>query len=98
MEIIFKGKHTGDEFAQSVLSVVHLFKDRYHVPVFREIHLTVTLVDELGQDVELVDNQNSTIYRVFEVHRQESELRGQDDPKRSPSIKLVVDNTKQREL
>lgn len=91
MDIIFKGNHTGDELTKSVLGVVRLFKERYHVPMFREIHLTVTLVDEAGNDVELVDNDNSAVYRTFEVYRQEPEVH-QD--KVCPSkLTLVVDNT-----
>lgn len=93
MDIIFKGRHTGEELIQSVQGIVHLFKDRYKVPEFREIHLVVTLVDTLGQDVELVDNQSSNVYRTFEVYRENSELRGQKSFKEKPNIRLIVDNT-----
>lgn len=94
MDIIFKGRHTGEELIQSVQGIVHLFKDRYKVPEFREIHLVVTLVDTLGQDVELVDNQSSNVYRTFEVYRENSELRGQKSLKEKPKIRLIVDNTR----
>ncbi|MCX7115310.1 MAG: hypothetical protein NTW08_05330 [Gammaproteobacteria bacterium] len=94
MDIIFKGKHTGDELVDSMLSVVRLFKKQYHVPQFREVHLTVTLIDETGHDVELVDNQSETIYRTFEVYRQNSELRGVESSSQAPFVRLVVDNTK----
>ena len=57
MDIILNGKYTGDELVNGVEGVVRLFKERYQIPEFREVHLTVTLVDEAGQDVELVDNQ-----------------------------------------
>lgn len=94
MDIIFKGRHTGEELIQSVQGIVHLFKDRYKVPEFREIHLVVTLVDKLGQDVELVDNQSSNVYRTFEVYRENAELRGQKSLKEKPKIRLIVDNTR----
>lgn len=94
MDIIFKGTHSTEELANSVFNVLRLFKDRYHVPTFREIHLTVTLLDESGQDVELVDNQSSDIYRTFEVYRENcSELRQKEHPTPGPGLKLVVDNT-----
>ena len=93
MDIIFKGKHTGEELVASLLSVVRLFKDRYNVPEFREIHLSVTLLDKTGKDVELVDNKSSSVYRVFEVYRENSELRGEDTADERAKPKLVVDNT-----
>lgn len=92
MDIIFNDKQTGEELVTNIQNVIRLFKERYHVPEFREIHLVVTLVDEAGQDVELVDNQNSTVYRTFEVYQEKSELRGRNE-KKSPKLKLIVDNT-----
>jgi hypothetical protein len=71
--------------------VLSLFKDRYHIGQFREIHLTVTLVDDQGEDVELVDTETSEAYRVFEVYR---EGRGQPKVSGRPSLKLVIDNTR----
>lgn len=94
MDIIFKGKHSGEELVKSLSSVMALFKEKYHVPHVREVHLTVTLVDEMGQDVELVDNQNSTVYRIFEVYREDKCFRGLEDSQRASFMKLVVDNTK----
>lgn len=90
MEIIFQGRHDSDEAAESLVSVLRLFKDRYHIGQFREMHLSVTLVDEQGEDVELVDSETAEAYRIFEVYRQGQELaRGTG----RPMLKLVVDNT-----
>lgn len=91
MEIIFKGQHDGLEAAESLQSIMQLFKDRYHINQFREMHLTVTLVDEQGDDVELVDSETAQAYRVFEVHRDGFELTRSHG---FPSLKLVVDNTR----
>jgi hypothetical protein len=91
MDIILQGEHSGDEAAQSLARVLQLFKERYHIAQFREIHLTVTLMDEQGDDVELVDSESNQAYRVFEVYRQGYEL---NDKKESPVLKLVVDNTR----
>ena len=90
MDIIFQGKHNSEEAAESLASVLRLFKDRYHIEQFREIHLTVTLVDEYGDDVELVDSETSQAYRSFEVCRKGDEL---SCGKKKAFLKLVVDNT-----
>jgi hypothetical protein len=91
MDIILQGEHSGDEAAESLERVLHLFKDRYHIAGFREIHLTVTLIDEQGDDVELIDSESNQAYRTFEVYRQGYEL---DGKKSLPSLQLVIDNTK----
>jgi len=91
MEIIFHGRHDSAEAEESLLSVIRLFKDRYKIGQFREMHLSVTLVDEQGEDVELIDSETSEAYRIFEVHRQ-----GQEHTKVTgrPELKLVIDNTR----
>jgi len=91
MDIILQGEHNGDEAAQSLQRVLALFRERYHIAGFREIHLTVTLIDEQGDDVELVDSESNQAYRIFEVYRQGYELEGK---KGSPVLHLVVDNTR----
>lgn len=92
MDIILQGEHSGDEAAQSLERVLQLFKERYHIAAFREIHLTVTLIDDQGDDVELVDSESNQAYRVFEVYRQGYELAGKQ--RSTPILQLVVDNTK----
>ena len=91
MEIIFQGKQDSDEAIESLISVIRLFKDRYHIGQFREMHLSVTLVDAQGDDVELVDSETSQAYRVFEVQKQGKAL-----PRitRRGGLKLVIDNTR----
>jgi len=92
MEIIFQGRHDTDEAAESLLSVIKLFKDRYQIGQFREMHLSVTLVDEQGEDVELIDSETEEAYRTFEVCREGREL-----PRAAagrPGLKLVIDNTR----
>lgn len=90
MEIIFQGKHDSDEAVESLMNVIRLFKERYHIQQFREMHLNVTLVDESGDDVELIDSETHQAYRTFEVHPEGSNL--QQKPKRA-ALKLVVDNS-----
>lgn len=91
MEIIFQGRHDSKEAVDSLESVIRLFKDRYHISQFREMHLSVTLVDGEGEDVELVDSETAEVYRIFEVCRNGHEMtRALGKPK----LKLVIDNTR----
>lgn len=91
MDIIFQGKHNLEEATESVQRVLGLFKERYHICQFREIHLVVTLVDAQGDDVELVDTDTEQVYRSFEVYRQGFELENRVG---APYLKLVVDNSR----
>lgn len=91
MEIIFQGRHSEQEASEELRQVLEMLKARYAVNGFREMHLTVTLVDSMGADIELVDSETDQPYRVIEVHR--------DCPKTfrragGSGLKLVVDNTK----
>lgn len=91
MDIILQGEHEGHEALESLERVMHLFKERYHIQGYKEIHLTVTLVDEHGDEVELIDSDTHQAYRIFEVYRAGYELSGK---KGVPMLQLVVDNTK----
>jgi molecular chaperone GrpE (heat shock protein) len=91
MDIILQGQHDGQETVQSLDRVLQLFKERYSINGFREIHLTVTLVDEQGDEVELIDTDTNQAYRVFEVYRKGYELTGR---RGIPMLQLVVDNTR----
>ena len=92
MDIIFQGIHDTEEACESLLSVMRLFKDRYQIGQFREMHLTLTLLDEAGYDVELVDSKTNAVYRNFEVCREGSEL--SLSRRHNSVLKLVVDNTR----
>lgn len=90
MEIIFQGKHDSAEAIESLEGIIQLFKKRYKINKFREMHLSFTLVDENGDDVELIDSETQKAYRVFEVQREGYELRGR---RGNPALKLVIDNS-----
>ncbi len=92
MEIIFQGKHSEDEAIESLSSVIKLFKDRYHIKQFSEMHLVVTLVDENGEDVELVDGETDQVYRYFEVFREGQSVAPRSGQKNA-ALKLIIDNT-----
>lgn len=91
MDIILQGQHDGHEALESLEKVLQLFKERYRIEDFREIHLSVTLVDAQGDEVELVDSDTNQPYRVFEVYRSGYEFYGR---RGEPKLQLVVDNTK----
>ena len=91
MDIILHGQHKGSEAAESLEQVFQLFRERYHINDFQEIHLSVTLIDNQGDVVELVDSESNQVYRVFEVYREGYELAGRQG---LPMLQLVVDNTK----
>jgi hypothetical protein len=94
MEIIFQGKHTVEEAAETLLSVLRLFRDRYSITQFREMHLKITLVNAKGEDVELIDNDSDEVYRTFQIYRQGHEL--STGRPVAPAIQLVVDNTQSK--
>ncbi|MBA2657060.1 MAG: hypothetical protein H0U70_08770 [Tatlockia sp.] len=91
MDIIFQGQHNSEEAAESLLSVLRLFKERYQIDQFREMHLTVTLVNAQNEDVELIDSETAEAFRIFEVYRKGYELNGR---KGQAMLQLVVDNTR----
>lgn len=91
MDIILQGQHNSKEAVESLERVLNLFKERYHINGFSEIHLAVTLIDEQGDVVELIDSETNQAYRIFEVYRDGFELTGRQG---IPMLQLVVDNTK----
>lgn len=91
MDIIFQGRHSENEACESLYSVFEMLKERYEIAGFREMHLTLTLVNAVGDDVELVDSDTNQPYRVIEVHRDTLETSKRVG---RPALRLVVDNTK----
>lgn len=94
MDIILRGEHDVNSMNDHLMDVLHVLKDKYHIGQFREIHLSLTLVDEEGYDVELVDTQSEKVYRFFEIVPQGSELSTSNKARTYPQLRLVIDNTK----
>ena len=91
MEIIFHGQQDWEKTQESLQGIIQMLHERYHVERLREIHLSLTLVDEKGFDVELFDTETNQAYRIMEVFRNQQEhLR----IKQGQALSLVVDNTK----
>ena len=88
MEIIFYGRHDGAQASESLVSIIEMLNKKYHIDGFREMHLSVTLIDESGADVELIDSETQEAFRIFEVYRQTKEVQRRFG---RPTLKLVVD-------
>lgn len=95
MEIIFQGQQDSDDAIKSLKGIIQLFKERYQIHQFREIHLSVTLVDDTGNDVELVDSETNQAFRVFEVYQQ---LPVAKKSSGRPSLKLVINNADEKSI
>ena len=65
--------------------------DRYGISVFREMKLDVVLLNDDGEDVELVDASTSDVLDTLEVYLSEKEM---PDKPAKPTLKLVIDNSK----
>ncbi len=89
MDIMLKGVHSEKEIVESLAHVFELFKQRYGIETYREMYLTLTLVDAQGDDVELVDSKTDEIFNRFDII--DSTTRNQPQYKK-PNLKLVVDN------
>ncbi len=87
MEIIFHGRHDSNQATENLTGIIEMLKKRYKIGAFREMHLSITLVDSTGEDVELVDSETDEAFRVMEVYQQYKHV-----PKRKgrPDLKLVV--------
>lgn len=98
MQILFHGDHSAEEAAESLLSILKLFKDRYSIDNYRSMNLNLTLLNEEGEDVELVDVGSSEVLGVFEVYKSGVEESNSILPNERavPHLQLVVDNTKKQ--
>lgn len=91
MNIIFHDMHSDTEASESLASIIKLFKEQYNIKQFKEIELSLTLVDDEGYDVELVDSNSSEVYRRFDVYKHGHAI---ERPDGQPLLQLVVDNSK----
>jgi hypothetical protein len=92
MQVIFKGEQNTEETAKSLLNIINLFRERYGIHNFRELKLSMVLMDEQGDDIELVDSRTAEVFRIFEVFKSGETIKPVSSNAR-PSLELVVDNT-----
>lgn len=90
MDIMLKGVHSDKEIVESLAHVFELFKNRYGIDSYREMYLTLTLVDVQGDDVELVDTKTQEVFSRFDII--DNSVSNQPQHKK-PNLKLVVDNS-----
>lgn len=93
MEIIFHGQQDWLKTQESLMGLIKMLHDQYHIQQLREIHLSLTLVDEQGFDVELIDSDTHQVYRIMEVFRNNQEFLS---VKKITPLSLVVDNTQKK--
>ena len=87
MEIIFHGRHDSNQATENLTNIIEMLKDRYKIGAFREMHLSITLVDATGEDVELFDTDTDEAFRVMEVYQQSKHV---PQKKGRPDLRLVV--------
>ncbi len=92
MQVIFKGEQNSEETAESMFNIIKLFQERYGIEHFRELKLSMVLMDEQGDDIELVDSRTSEVFRVFEVYKSGQAIKPVSS-NCAPMLKLIVDNT-----
>ena len=92
MKVVFQGDHSTEQAAEGLLGILKLFKERYGIKHFRKMRLNITLMDDEGEDVELVDTNSSEVLEVFEICKADKI----PHPRRCkrPKLRLIIDNTK----
>jgi len=98
LDIKFHGMHSTKEAKEAVSKMMDVLKDRYGISDFEDMLLNVTLYNEKGEEVELVNADSDEVLKLFEVHK--------NTPSHSPThfgkpnkrvakehLRLVVDNT-----
>ena len=91
MEIIFHGQQNWRKTQESILGIIQMLHDQYQIEQLREIHLSLTLMDDEGFDVELIDTDTQESYRIMEVFRDHQDFQKVRHPN---PLTLIVDNTK----
>jgi len=90
MEIIFHGQQPWDKVQDNLSQVIQMLHDKYHIHQVREMHLSLSFIDDEGFEIELVDSETKKVYRLMEVFNQQQELL---EIRSKPALRLIVDNT-----
>jgi hypothetical protein len=69
MKIKFRGQHNAEEVVESLAAIVRMFEEQYGVLDFDQIKVSMTLINDFGEEVELIDAGTSEIFEVLEVHK-----------------------------
>ena len=74
MKIKFRGTHNAEEIVESLTAILQLFEEQYGVHDFSEIKMDMVLVNEQGEEVELIDSNTSEVFDILEVHKNAEEV------------------------
>ena len=86
MDILFHGEHTHKDIAAAIEDVLYLLHERWDVQAFKDLHLSLILVDESGFEVELVDSNTQQDLRVLNVYKKNNSY---VQKRKIPHLKLV---------
>ena len=95
MIIHFDGTHDNKEVEEGLASMLQIFKERYQICRYREIHLNFTLVDEQGFDLELVNEATQEPLTQFNICTSDRVEVLASKPS-ATNLRLVVDNTRSK--
>lgn len=98
MQVKFHGQHTTEEAMENLVSILQLFKERYGVEDFRSIHLDLVLLNEQGEDMELIDGTTAEVLDILEVYKSQpvANMEPESSSKELAHLRLVVDNTRKK--
>ena len=94
MHIVFRGSHSSKELLDSLKSVLDYLYTNYGIKDFSDLDLHLMLRDNCNQSVDLVDVDTYQTISVFEVFKSPKDMNNEEGV---PNLKLVIDNTKDRE-
>lgn len=69
MKIKFRGQHNAEEVVESLAAILNMFEEQYSVIEFNDIKISLTLVNDVGEEVELIDASTSEVFEMLEVHK-----------------------------
>jgi len=86
MDILFHGEHAHSDIAAAIENVINLLHDRWHVQSFKDLHVSLVLVDESGFEIELIDSVTQQDLRVMNIYKHDHSYVQQ---RKFPQLKLV---------
>ena len=86
MEILFHGEHAHSDIAVAIENVLNLLHTRWSVESFKDLHMSLILVDDCGFEVELIDSHTKQDLRVMNIYKHDD---GYIKQRKIPRLKLV---------
>ncbi len=94
MKIKFRGQHSAEEVLESLAAIMRMFDEQYSVLHFNDIKISMTMINDAGEEVELIDASTSEVFEVLEVHKSmdDESLEDSDDDDEYSYIDLELEN------